>query len=228
MFVLDSHCDTPSQIMRLRDWGKDNPLAQVDFPKLHALYTPASLSMEDATHHATDMLNRLQECLRAHSDSVILATDPDELETNKKQGLVSILIGMENGSPIQQSIPLLQHFFRQGVRYLTLTHNGDNALADSAAEGTRWGGLSPFGREVVREMNRLGMIVDLAHASDKTFYDCLEVSATPVVSTHSCCRALAGHRRNMSDEMLRALRDQGGVIQINFYPVFLSDSFAKT
>jgi len=237
MFVLDSHCDTPSQIMRLRDLGKDNPLAQVDFPKLHAggvdasffaLYTPASLSMEDATHHATDMLNRLQECLRAHSDSVILATDPDELEINKKQGLVSILIGMENGSPIQQSIPLLQYFFRKGVRYLTLTHNGDNALADSAAEGTRWGGLSPFGREVVREMNRLGMIVDLAHASDKTFYDCLEVSETPVVSTHSCCRALAGHRRNMSDEMLRALRDQGGVIQINFYPVFLSDSFAKT
>lgn len=111
---------------------------------------------------------------------------------------------------------------------MTLTHNTDNLICDSAAQGQRWGGLSPFGREVVAEMNRLGMIIDLAHASDKTFYDCIKYSKAPVVSTHSCCRALAKHRRNMTDDMIKCIAETGGVIQINFYPLFLSDEFAET
>lgn len=111
---------------------------------------------------------------------------------------------------------------------MTLTHNTDNQICDSAAQGHRWGGLSPFGREVVAEMNRLGMIIDLAHASDKTFYDCIKYSKAPVVSTHSCCRALAKHRRNMTDDMIKCTAETGGVIQINFYPLFLSDEFAET
>ena len=111
---------------------------------------------------------------------------------------------------------------------MTLTHNTDNLICDSAAQGHRWGGLSPFGREVVAEMNRLGMIIDLAHASDKTFYDCIKYSKAPVVSTHSCCRALAKHRRNMTDDMIKCIAETGGVIQINFYPLFLSDEFAET
>ena len=108
---------------------------------------------------------------------------------------------------------------------MTLTHNGDNEICDSAAEGKRWEGLSPFGREFVAEMNRIGMLVDIAHCSDKTFYDCIEVSSAPIVSTHSCCRALCSHRRNLTDAQLRALADKGGVCQINFYPVFLSDEY---
>lgn len=111
---------------------------------------------------------------------------------------------------------------------MTLTHNTDNLICDSAAQGHRWGGLSPFGREVVAEMNRLGMIIDLAHASDKTFYDCIKYSKAPVVSTHSCCRALAKHKRNMTDDMIKCIAETGGVIQINFYPLFLSDEFAET
>ena len=111
---------------------------------------------------------------------------------------------------------------------MTLTHNTDNLICDSAAQGHRWGGLSPFGREVVAEMNKLGMIIDLAHASDKTFYDCIKYSKAPVVSTHSCCRALAKHRRNMTDDMIKCIAETGGVIQINFYPLFLSDEFAET
>ena len=111
---------------------------------------------------------------------------------------------------------------------MTLTHNTDNQICDSAAQGQRWGGLSPFGREVIAEMNRLGMIIDLAHASDKTFYDCIKYSKAPVVSTHSCCRALAKHRRNMTDDMIKCIAETGGVIQINFYPLFLSDEFAET
>ena len=136
---------------------------------------------------------------------------------------MSILLGMENGSPIQNSMDLLSAFYHLGVRYMTLTHNGDNAIADSAAEGKRWGGLSPFGREVVAEMNRLGMMVDLSHASDRTFWDCITLSKAPIVATHSCCRALCSHRRNLTDEMLRALAEKDGYVGINFYPWFLVD-----
>jgi membrane dipeptidase len=110
---------------------------------------------------------------------------------------------------------------------LTLTHNGDNAIADSAAEGTHWHGLSPFGKEVIAEMNALGMMVDLSHASDETFWDCIRLSRAPVIATHSCCRALCNHRRNLTDEMLRALGENDGYVGVNFYPAFLSERFAS-
>ncbi len=237
MFVLDSHCDTPTMMMRGRDIGIDNERGHVDLPKLKAggvdasffaLYTSAEMKPDAATCYAMEMIGQIYDQIDAHTDVASLATSPDEILSNKAKGLISILIGMENGAPIQKSLSLLRMFYRLGVCYVTLTHNGDNEIADSAAQGQRWHGLSPFGREVVAEMNRLGMIIDVAHASDETFYSALEYSRAPIVSTHSCCRALAHHRRNMSDEMLRALADKGGVIQINFYPVFLSDAFAKT
>lgn len=235
MFVLDSHCDTPSQLLRGRNISLDNPYAHVDFPKLKrggvdavffALFTPNTISADEATVRALRMLARVQDSLMEAKNVAALATNPSEIASNKASGLISILLGMENGLPLQEDLSLLRLFYRLGVRYLTLTHNGDNAICDSAAEGRRWGGLSPFGREVVAEMNRLGMIVDVAHLSDKTFWDCIECSSAPIVSTHSCCRALASHRRNMTDEMIRALADKGGVIQINFYPRFLSDEYA--
>ncbi len=237
MFILDSHSDTPSQMMRGMDVGICNKRGHVDFPRLKAggvdasffaLYTPASMQPDEATRYALEMIGKVYDALEAHPDQAALALSPEDAFANKDKGLVSIFLGMENGAPIQDSLSLLRLFYRLGVRYITLTHNGDNQIADSAAEGTRWHGLSPFGREVVAEMNRIGMIVDVAHASDETFFDVVSCSKSPVVSTHSCCRALAGHRRNMSDEMLRTLADHGGVIQVNFYPVFLSDSFART
>lgn len=234
MFVLDSHCDTPSQMMRGLDLGRDNAYGHVDLPKLRrggvdasffALYTPSELSADASTRHALEMLAAVYDAVGKREDAA-LAFRVDQMLRNKENGLTSILLGMENGAPIQRSLSLLRLFFRLGVRYMTLTHNGDNAIADAAAEGKIWHGLSPFGREVVAEMNRIGMVVDVAHASDETFWDCLRHSRTPVVSTHSCCRALCGHRRNMSDDMLRALADNGGVIQVNFYPCFLSDAFS--
>lgn len=237
MFVLDSHCDTPTMMMRGRDIGIDNERGHVDLPKLKAggvdasffaLYTSADMTPDASTRHALEMIGRIYDQIGANPDLAALAMTPDEALRNKAKGLVSIFIGMENGAPVQKSLSLLRVFHRLGVRYITLTHNADNEIADSAAQGKRWHGLSPFGREMVAEMNRLGMIIDVAHASDETFYDTLEYSRAPIVSTHSCCRALAHHRRNMSDGMLRALADKGGVIQINFYPVFLSDAFAKT
>lgn len=235
MLVLDSHCDTPMMIMQGRDVGLDNQDAQVDFPKLRrggvdasffALYTPAEMQPDRATAYTMEMIARIRDAVAANSGTAALATTPEEAAINKDKGLISIYLGMENGSPIQRSLPLLRLYYDLGVRYLTLTHNGDNEIADSAAEGRRWNGLSPFGREAVAEMNRLGMILDMAHVSDKTFYDVIEISKAPVVSTHSCCRALAGHRRNMTDDMIRKMADGGGVIQINFYPYFLSDKYS--
>lgn len=237
MFVLDSHCDTPSMLTRGRDIGKDNLRGHVDFPKLKAggvdgsffaLYTSPRLTPDQATRCALEKLGAIYDSTADNRSIAAIATSPSEAFENKAKGLFSVFIGMENGAPIQKSLSLLRVFYKLGVRYVTLTHNGDNEIADSAAEGRKWNGLSPFGREVIAEMNRLGMIVDIAHASDKTFWDCLECSKAPIVSTHSCCRALANHRRNMTDEMIKAMADKGGVIQINFYPVFISDEFAKT
>ncbi|MCI1786102.1 MAG: dipeptidase [Bacteroidales bacterium] len=235
MFVLDSHCDTPSQLIRLRNLGIDNERGQVDFPKLKrgkvdatffALYTSNSFPPDKATAYALDMLAAVYDSLENNKDKAAMALSPAQAYANKRKGLVSVFLGMENGSPIRKSLPLLRLFYRLGVRYITLCHNGDNEICDSASEGTHWNGLSPFGKEVVAEMNRLGMMIDVAHCSDKTFYDCIEYSRAPIVSTHSCCRALAHHRRNFSDDMLEAISQNDGVIQINFYPAFLSDSFA--
>ena len=234
MFVLDSHCDTPSEIIRGRNIGLDNPDAHVDFPKLRrggvdacffALYTPNTISEDESLRKVMRMLAAVQDALEANPDKAALATTPEEALRLKEKGLTAIFLGMENALPLGKDLALLRFFHRAGVRYVTLTHNGDNEICDSAAEGKRWGGLSPFGREFVAEMNRIGMLVDIAHCSDKTFYDCIEVSSAPIVSTHSCCRALCDHRRNLTDDQLRALSDKGGVCQINFYPVFLSGQY---
>lgn len=237
MFVLDSHCDTPSQILRLRDIGIDNDRGQVDLPKLKkggvdasffALYTPASLSGAEATSHALNLLSGVMDAIEANSGAAAFAETPAQALQNKAEGRISVFLGMENGSPVQESLSLLRLFRRFGVSYMTLVHSADNAICDSCASKEKtWHGLSPFGRQVVSEMNRLGMLVDVSHASDETFYDVLECSCAPVVATHSCCRALASHPRNMTDDMIRALASRGGVIQINFYPVFLDDSFAR-
>ncbi len=236
LFVLDSHCDTPSQIIRLRNLCVDNPSAQVDFPKMvrggvgasfFALYTPGTMQSDAATRYALEMLAAVNDAVESSGGAAVMARDAESVEDNFRNGRISILLGMENGLPIQENLALLRQFYRMGVRYVTLTHNTDNQICDSAAEGVRWHGLSPFGRRLVAEMNRIGMIIDLAHSSDETFYDCIRCSKAPVVSTHSACRALAGHRRNMTDDMLRAIAAVDGVIQICFYPLFIDDGFAK-
>ena len=233
--IIDSHVDTPTQLIRYkRNIGIDNPNAQVDFPKMKAggvdgaffaLYTPPEMKGAEATRHALEMLSATYDACEENAGMAALAFTPAEAAENRSQGLLSVFLGMENAEPIGESLSLLRTFYRLGVSYVTLTHNADNAVADSAAEGRRWGGLSPFGRTVVAEMNALGMMIDLSHASDKTFWDCLKYSKAPIVATHSCCRALCGHRRNLTDEMLDALGDRDGYVGINFYPYFLSDRF---
>ncbi len=235
--MYDSHVDTPSQLMRLRNLGVDNPYAHVDFPKIRrggvdglffALYTSAEMVPDAATRYALQMLSAVYDAVDENPDYAALAFTPSEAARNKVDGLISVFIGMENASPIQESLSLLRTFYRLGVSYVTLTHNGDNAVADSAAEGRKWGGLSPFGKQVVAEMNALGMMIDVSHASDCTFWDCLNLSQAPIVATHSCCRSICGHRRNLTDEMLQALGEKDGYVGINFYPAFLSDAFAAS
>ena len=237
MFVLDSHCDTPSQILRLRDLSLDNDHAHVDFPKLarggvdgafFAIYVPASLEGEKAEAYADLLLERLSATMSANQDKAAYAHTSQQAFQNKEDGLFSVFIGLENGSPLGTSLEKLQRYYDQGVRYMTLCHSADNEICDSCASAVkRWGGLSPFGREVVSEMNRLGMLIDVSHISDDSFYDVIKYSSKPVVATHSCCRALASHPRNMTDDMIKALAKAGGVIQINFYPFFLDDDFRK-
>ena len=214
----------------------DNAYAHVDFPKMErggvgaaffALYTPAELPQPDAAMYALRMISGVRDAVRRSDGAVRMGSDPSEVTRNLADERMTLFLGMENAAPIGDSLSLLRWFAGMGVRYVTLTHNGDNAVADSAAVGKRWNGLSPFGREAVREMNRLGVMVDLSHSSDKTFWDCLEVSETPVIASHSCCRALCGHRRNLTDEMLQALGEKGGYVGINFYPAFLRDEFGK-
>jgi membrane dipeptidase len=234
--IYDSHMDTPSQLMRLRNLGIDNPLAHVDFPKMRAgkvdgaffaLYTPAEMAPDAATRYALEMLSAVYDAADANPDYAAVTFTPEEAAQNRKEGIISLFMGMENGSPIQESLSLLRTFYRLGVSYVTLTHNGDNAIADCAAVGKRWGGLSPFGKQVVAEMNALGMMIDLSHASDQTFWDCIKLSEAPIVATHSCCRSLCSHKRNLTDEMLHALGEKNGYVGINYNPGFLSDDFGK-
>jgi membrane dipeptidase len=242
MFVLDSHCDTPSEIIRGRDLSGGNNFGHVDFPKLKqgevdgvffALYLPAKLDSDPilALQYAQKLLFATKEAVSKLSENLIFATNCASAHKNKADGKVSIFLGLENGAPLSPKSDwkkILLEFYNEGVRYVTLCHTGNNEICDSCAQATpRWNGLSPFGREVVAEMNRLGILVDVSHISDAAFYDVLECSTKPVVATHSCCRALADHPRNMTDDMIRALAEKGGVIQINFYPVFLDSKFAK-
>lgn len=237
MYILDSHCDTPSQILRLRDLSVDNEYAHVDYPKLKrggvdgaffALYCPASLSEDDAYRHSRKLLDGVVDSVVANSDTVAFAVSESQASLNKAEGKFSVFLGLENGSPIADSIERLQEFYDCGVRYMTLCHSQDNRICDSCAPKNKsWHGLSPFGKEVVAEMNRIGMLIDVSHISDESFYDVIECSTKPVVATHSCCRALADHPRNMTDDMIVRLAEKGGVIQINFYPLFLDGNFAE-
>lgn len=239
MFVLDSHCDTPSQIIRLRDMSKDNDHAHVDFPKLarggvdgafFALYVPASMDDKPdmAFEYAVQLMDGVKCSVSENSGRAAFAVGRDQAFRNKSEGLFSVFLGLENGSPITK-LDDVKYFYDSGVRYITLCHSSDNCICDSCtSQSRRWGGLSPWGKEVVTEMNRLGMLIDVSHVSDETFRDVLKYSTAPVVATHSCCRALCPHPRNMSDDMIRALSDAGGVIQINFYPLFLDGTFSRT
>ena len=205
--LIDTHCDTPGRLLCGADLSVRGTDGHFDYPRMaeggvdcefFALYTPNDMAPDAALRTVMEMAGAVKDSIAATS-GVRLALSSSEIIENKRNGIS-----------------------RMGVRYVTLTHNGNNEVCDAAlAAEERWHGLSPFGKEFVSEMNRMGMLVDVSHVSDKSFYDVLEHSFAPVVATHSCCRALSDHPRNMDDGMIRALAEKGGVVQVNFYPLFL-------
>ena len=234
MIVLDAHCDAPSQMYRLRDFGIDNERGQVDFPKMKrggvdasffAAFVPATRKGAQATEYADALLDTVDCQIAANKAVSAYAKTSDEIRYNKEHGLLSVMLGIENASPIQESRQLLDHYYNRGVRYVTLTHSADNQVGDSCTGAGTWGGLSPFGKEFISWMNGTGMLIDLAHSADSTIRDVLSITERPVAYTHGCCRSLASHRRNLPDDLIRGIAESGGIVCMSIYPCFLSDEF---
>ncbi|TGE17795.1 dipeptidase [Hymenobacter elongatus] len=238
-FVLDSHEDTPINLMKPGfDLSKDHDTkdAQVDIPKMQrggldgafwAVYmgqgprTPEGNAA--AKQEALTIFNSIRSAIQANSGQLDLATTEEQALQIRRNGKRAIFIGMENGYPIGQDLGSLKSFYDLGVRYITLCHSSNNDICDSATDptGPEHQGLSAFGKQAVVEMNRLGLMVDVSHASDSTFYDVLRLTKAPIIASHSSSRALSDSPRNLSDDMLKALARNGGVVQVNLYSPYV-------
>jgi membrane dipeptidase len=233
--VVDTHADTTQRLMDGDfDLAARDPLGSVDIPRMKeggvgaiffSIWVPSKVTGPIAARRATEQIQAVRNQVRKHSNDLALATSAGEVREVRKQSKILVLLGVEGGHMINNHLSVLRKYFSLGVRYMTLTHSGNAEWADSSTDRPAHNGLNAFGKEVVREMNRLGMIVDVSHVSDKTFRDVLSVSQAPVIASHSDCRAVCDHPRNMSDAMIRELAAKGGVIQINFHVGFLSQEF---
>ena len=244
ILTLDTHCDTPMFFPQGINFACRDPKILVDLHKMSeghqdatimVAYIPQKDPLPSLGHHslgsprgsegpkayADNIFDKIETIVADNSDYVRIARTPADLWTNKQAGRKSIMLGIENGRAIEGSLDNLRHFAERGIVYMTLCHNGDNDICDSARGTQTHGGVSAFGREVIREMNRLGIMVDLSHAAESSFYDALELSETPIVCSHSSCRALCDHPRNLTDEQMRALAQKGGVMQVTLYNGFL-------
>ncbi len=209
---------------RAKKGGLDAPFMSIYIPSGNQLLPDMGKSLADT------LINMVQGIAAQLPDKFALANTPAEVEANFKAGKISLPMGMENGAPVGNDLKNVQYFFDRGIRYITLTHGKDNQICDSSYDTTHtWNGLSPFGRQVVAEMNRVGMMVDISHVDDSTFYQVMQLTQVPVIASHSSCRAFTpGFYRNMSDDMIRALGKNGGVIQINFGSTFLDSTVRAT
>ncbi len=237
VLTLDSHCDTPMFFDQNIHFDQRDPRILVDLHKMTEGGLDASImvayipqgartpeSNATAAAYAESQLQRVQEMVASCAPAVAIADAPADLYRLKAEGRKAIMLGIENGYAIGHDLSLLRHFTEKyGIVYMTLCHNGNNDICGSARprEGEQLEGVSDFGAEVIREMNRYGVMVDLSHASERSFFDALDISATPIVCSHSSCRALCDHPRNLTDEQLRALAKKGGVAQVTFYNGFL-------
>ena len=173
------------------------------------------------TRRAMDLIDVVFRATERHPNELMIATTPADIRRAKKAGKIAAFMGIENGAAIDNSLKTLRDFYRLGVRYMTLTHNFNNDWADSGRDEAKHNGLTDFGKEVVREMNRIGMLVDVSHVSDKTMSDALDISRAPVIASHSSARALSDHSRNIPDVLLKRIAQNGGVVMVNFYPTFI-------
>jgi membrane dipeptidase len=238
--VLDTHADTPQRFVD-EQWDFTAPLGpgmlSLDSARagnlageLFALWVEPTQWHGRFAHRALSLLDGLLEQIRLHPDEMALCTTADDVLAARAQGRFAAMISIEGGHAIEADLALLRLFYRLGVRAMTLTWSNTNEWADSSGDHDdetvpHHNGLTHFGREVVREMNRLGMIVDISHVSDKTFWDVLEVSHAPVIASHSSARALTDSPRNLTDEMLVAIAKTGGVAMVNFYPAFIDEAY---
>jgi membrane dipeptidase len=236
--VIDLHDDTTQMIVdEGYNLGEKHDYGQVDIPRMRAghvsglflsIWTDSDrFTPLESVRRTLQQIDAVRREVGRHPNDLEMATTAAEILAAKKRGHIAILMGLEGGHAIDSDLAVLRSYAELGVRYLTLTHTNHTPWADSSAKPGEHNGLTDFGRQVVREMNHLGMMVDISHVSDKTFQDALEASAAPVIASHSSSRALASAPRNMTDDMLRALARKGGVVHINYYEGFLDNGFAE-
>jgi membrane dipeptidase len=239
--VLDTHIDTTPKLQTDWKFTEEHKDGHVDLPRMKqgglnalffSIYMSGSVTGPKAVNDAIERIAAVHKLARDLPARIALCVTADQVRAAHRQGKIAALIGMEGGHMINNSLPILRMYAALGVRYLTLTHSLNTEWADSSGDKPQHNGLTDFGKEVVRELNRLGVLVDISHVSDKTFWNALEISKAPVIASHSSCRALCDNPRNMTDEMIKAMAARGGVIQINYHVEFLdfkaTEYFKKT
>lgn len=233
--VIDTHDDTTQRLLDPAfDLGARHSDGNVDIPRMReggivaiffATYVPGTITGPEAVKQALDQIDAVRETAFRHKKDLMLARTADDIQRAHREGKIAALIAVEGGHAIAGDVRVLRTYAALGASYMTLTHMVNTDWADSSTDKPAHNGLTDFGKQVVREMNRDGMMVDVSHVSDKTFYDALAVSRAPLIASHSSCRALCDTPRNMTDDMIRALAAKGGVIQINYHVGFLSPEF---
>ena len=228
VLTLDTHCDTPMFFPKNVDFSTRDQQLLVDLHKMTEGHQDATIMVaylpqptDNPTVFADNIFDKIETIVAQNSSYISIVHTPADLWMNKHRGLKSIMLGIENGIALDGKLENLQHFAERGIVYMTLCHNGDNDICDSARGNHTHNGVSAFGRQVISEMNRLGIMVDMSHAGEKSFYDALELSTQPIVCSHSSCRALCDHPRNLTDQQMRALAQKGGVMQVTLYNGFL-------
>jgi membrane dipeptidase len=232
--VIDGHVDTTQRLVfdRTFNIGTRHPNGNLDIPRMKdgdldalffSIWVPSDVTGPIAIKRALVQIDAVREAVRMHPDDLMLATTVADVRRAAAAHKIAALMGVEGGHMIDRDLRVLRDFAALGIRYLTLTHFKNTEWADSSTDTPAHNGLTAFGKDVVRELNRLGVIVDISHVSDKTFHDAISISDAPVIASHSSNRALTNHPRNMTDDMLRALANNGGVIMINYHSGFISE-----
>ena len=241
--IIDTHADTPGRFVDENfDLSQDAGKGYMDFNKIKAgnlgaeffsIWVEPNGNKGHEAKRALDMIDSVYQQAARHPDKMMMAFSTDDIRTAHRAKKFAALLGVEGGHAIEGDIRILRDYYRLGVRYMTLTWSNTNDIGDSSGDMTdakiqHHGGLTPFGKQVVTEMNRMGMMVDISHVADTTFYQALELSRAPVIASHSSSRALTSAPRNMTDDMLRALAKKNGVAQVNFYCAFISQKYFDT
>jgi len=234
--VLDTHADTTQRMVfdPRFNIGERHSDGNIDIPRMRdggmdalffSIWVPSDVTGPPAVKRAFDQIDAVREAVRTHPNDLVLAATVADVRKAAADKKIAALMGMEGGHMIDDDMRLLRDYYALGVRYMTLTHFKNNNWADSSTDKPAHNGLTAFGKDVVREMNRLGMMIDISHVADKTFYDVIGLTKVPVIASHSSSRVIANHPRNMTDDMMRALAKNGGVIMINYHAGFLSEEF---